>query len=141
LASNALWSLGTDAAATLFAGGSRRAAASAARSGYEQSVAIYRQTVLTAFQQVEDALSNLRILAQQAIAEQAAVKDASQAVQIALNEYQAGTQAYTTVVTAQVTLLTDQQAALAVQQGRLLASIALIQGLGGGWQRVDLPKP
>lgn len=139
-ASNAVWSLGTDAAATLFEGGSRRAAVSAARSGYEQSVAIYRQTVLTAFQQVEDALSNLRILAQQAEAEQAAVKDATQAVQIALNEYQAGTQAYTTVVTAQVTLLTDQQAALAVQQGRLLASIALIQGLGGGWQRADLPQ-
>jgi NodT family efflux transporter outer membrane factor (OMF) lipoprotein len=139
-ASNALWSLGTDAAATLFEGGSRRAAVSAAWSGYEQSVAIYRQTVLTAFQQVEDALSNLRILAQQAEAEQAAVKDARQAVQIALNEYQAGTQAYTTVVTAQITLLADQQAALAVQQGRLLASIALIQGLGGGWQRADLPN-
>jgi NodT family efflux transporter outer membrane factor (OMF) lipoprotein len=140
-ASNALWSLGTDATATLFEGGSRRAAVSAARSGYAQSVAVYRQTVLTAFQQVEDALSNLRILAQQAKAQQAAVKDARQAVQIALNEYQAGTQAYTTVVTAQVTLLTDQQAALAVQQGRLLASIALIQGLGGGWQRADLPTP
>jgi outer membrane protein TolC len=72
-------------------------------------------------------------LARQAKAEDAAVNDAQQAVQIALNEYQAGTQDYTTVVTAQVTLLTDQQAALAVEQGRLLASIALIQGLGGGW--------
>lgn len=58
-------------------------------------------------------------------------------MQIALNEYQAGTQAYTTVVTAQVTLLTDRQA---VQQGRLLASIALVQALGGGWQASDLPK-
>jgi len=132
-ASNALWSLGADATGTLFKGGSRRAAVSAARAGYEKSVADYRQTVLTAFQQVEDALSNLRILARQAKAEDAAVNDAQQAVQIALNEYQAGTQDYTTVVTAQVTLLTDQQAALAVEQGRLLASIALIQGLGGGW--------
>jgi hypothetical protein len=104
LASNALWSLGTDAAATLFEGGSRSAAVAAARPGYAQSLAVYRQTVLTAFQQVEDALSNLRILAHQAKAEQAAVKDAGRAVQIALNEYQAGTLAYTMVVTAHVTL-------------------------------------
>lgn len=139
--SNAVWSLGSSAAGSLFEGGSRRAAVAAAQSGYQASVANYRQTVLTAFEQVEDALSKLRILAQQARKEQAAVRDAERAMRIALNEYQAGTQAYTAVVTAQVTLLSDRQTALAVQQDRLLASIALIQALGGGWQSSDLSNP
>jgi NodT family efflux transporter outer membrane factor (OMF) lipoprotein len=138
--SNALWSLGANASATLFEGGTRDATVNAAALTYQQSVATYRQTVLTAFQQVEDELSNLRILAEQARTEQAAVTDAARAVQIALNEYEAGTQAYTTVVTAQTTLLGDQQTALTIQQNRLVASIALIQALGGGWQNRDLPK-
>lgn len=139
-ASNALWSLGSSASETLFNGGARSATVAAAKFGYQNSVATYRQTVLTAFQQVEDDLSNLRILAQQAQVEQAAVNDAARAVQIALNEYQAGTQSYTTVVSAQATLFNDQQTALNVQQSRLLASILLIQALGGGWQTSDLPK-
>jgi NodT family efflux transporter outer membrane factor (OMF) lipoprotein len=139
--SNALWSLGANASATLFEGGTRDATLQAAKFTYLESVATYRQTVLTAFQQVEDALSDLRILAQQAQTEQAAVTDAQQAAQIAVNEYEAGTQAYTTVVTAQATLLGDQQTALTVQQDRLNASIALIEALGGGWQRGDLPNP
>jgi NodT family efflux transporter outer membrane factor (OMF) lipoprotein len=139
-ASNELWSLGADATATLYEGGTRQAAVEAATFTYQQSIATYRQTVLTAFQQVEDALSDLRILAQQAQVEQAAVADAAQAVRIALNEYQAGTQAYTTVVTAQATLLTDQETALSVQENRLGASIALVEALGGGWQTSDLPK-
>jgi NodT family efflux transporter outer membrane factor (OMF) lipoprotein len=138
--SNALWSLGSDASATLFDGGTRSATVKAAEFGYQNSVATYRQAVLTAFQQVEDELSNLRILAEQARIEQAAVADAARAVQIALNEYKAGTQSYTTVVTAQTTLLSSQQTALTVQQNRLLSSISLIQALGGGWQVADLPK-
>jgi NodT family efflux transporter outer membrane factor (OMF) lipoprotein len=137
--SNSLWSLGANATDTLFEGGARVGAVRAAAFGYVLSIADYRQTVLTAFQQVEDQLSNLRILAEQAQAEQAAVTDAARAVRIALNEYQAGTQAYTTVVTAQVTLFNDQQSVLTVQQDRLLASISLIQALGGGWRRADLP--
>ena len=140
-AGNSLWSLGTSASGTLFDGGSRNAAVSAAKAGYEQSVATYRQTVLTAFQQVEDALSSLRILAEQAETEKATVRDAERGAQIALDEYQAGTQAYTTVVTAQVTLLSSRQAELAVQQNRLLASISLIQAMGGGWKNTDIPKP
>jgi NodT family efflux transporter outer membrane factor (OMF) lipoprotein len=132
--SNALWSLGTNASETLFEGGTRTATVEAAEFAYDESVATYRQTVLSAFQAVENDLSDLRILAEQAIVEQAAVNDAQRAVRIALNEYEAGTQAYTTVVTAQATLLTDQENALTVQQNRLLASISLIQDLGGGWQ-------
>jgi NodT family efflux transporter outer membrane factor (OMF) lipoprotein len=138
--SNSLWSLGADASETLYEGGTRSAEIGAAKFTYDESVASYRQTVLTAFQQVEDALSDLRILGQQAQVEQAAVADAAQAVQIALNEYEAGTAAYTTVVTAQATLLADQETALTVQENRLEASIALIEALGGGWQTKDLPK-
>jgi NodT family efflux transporter outer membrane factor (OMF) lipoprotein len=139
--SNALWSLGTDASETLFEGGTRTATVKAAEFGYDESVATYRQTVLSAFQDVEDDLSNLRILAEQAQSLQAAVTDASRAVQIALNEYEAGTQAYTTVVTAQATLLADQESALTVQQNRLLASISLIQDLGGGYEAVPEAAP
>jgi NodT family efflux transporter outer membrane factor (OMF) lipoprotein len=132
-ASNMLWSLGVDASETLFEGGTRGAAVQAARFGYDESVQNYRQTVLSAFQDVEDDLSNLRILAAQAQVEAQAVADAQREVQITLNEYQAGTVNYTTVVTAQVTLLQDQQQALTVQQDRLLASIALFEDLGGGF--------
>jgi len=138
--SNALWSLGADAAGTLFQGGTRSATVQAAEFAYDESVANYRQTVLTAFQDVENDLSDLRILAQQAQAEQAAVTDAAKAVQIALNEYEAGTVAYTTVATAQLTLLGDQQAALTVQQDRLLASVSLFEDLGGGFTMNNLPS-
>ncbi len=113
----------------------------AARATYDQSVAVYRQTVLTAFQQVEDALSSLRILEQQAAAQAIAVDSARQAVQATLNGYRAGTVAYTSVITEQTTLLTDQQAALAIQQSRLVASVALIEALGGGWSTTALPDP
>ena len=124
---------------TLFEGGTRSASVAAARDFYDQSLETYRQTVLTAFQDVENDLSNLRILAQQAQVEAAAVADAQRALQITLNEYQAGTVTYTTVVTAQLTLLSDQEAALTVQQDRLLASVSLFQDLGGGFQAQDLP--
>jgi NodT family efflux transporter outer membrane factor (OMF) lipoprotein len=137
--SNALWSLGADASFTLFEGGTRSATVLAAEFAYDQSVADYRQTVLSAFQDVENDLSNLRILAQQAAAEQAAVSDAGRALQISLNEYQAGTTAYTAVVTAQLTLLGDQETALSVQQDRLLASVSLIEDLGGGFTASALP--
>ena len=138
--SNALWSLGANLSGTLFEGGTRSASVLAAEYGYDEAVANYRETVLTAFQQIEDQLSNLRILADQGQAETAAVRDAAQSVQIALNEYQAGTQAYTTVVTAQVTLLSDQQTLLTVEEDRLLASVALIQALGGGFEATKLPS-
>jgi NodT family efflux transporter outer membrane factor (OMF) lipoprotein len=137
--SNALWSLGASASGTLFEGGTRSAAVQAAEFKYDQSVATYRQTVLTAFQDVEDDFSNARILAQQAQAEGAAVRDATRAVQIALNEYEAGTQPYTTVVTAQLTLLGDQESQLSVQQDRLLAAVSLYEDMGGGFDAAQLP--
>jgi NodT family efflux transporter outer membrane factor (OMF) lipoprotein len=138
-ASNRFWSLGASGAETLFEGGLRAADVAAARATYDASVASYRQTVLTAFQQVEDALSNLRILEQQARAEAVAVNSARRAVTATLNAYRAGTIAYTSVITQQALLLSDQQAALSVQQSRLVASVALIEALGGGWSSTDLP--
>ena len=137
--SHSVWSLGASATETVFSGGARSAAVAAARATYDQSVATYRQTVLTGFQQVEDALSNLRILEQQAAAEAIAVDSARRAVDVTLNEYRAGTVAYTSVITEQTLLLTDQQAALSVQQSRLVASVALIEALGGGWSSAALP--
>jgi NodT family efflux transporter outer membrane factor (OMF) lipoprotein len=138
-ASNRVWSLGASASETLFQGGTLTGQVAVARANYDGQVAAYRQTVLTAFQNVEDGLSDLRILEQQAVAEDAAVKAAYQAVQIALNEYQAGTQAYTTVVTAQTTALSNAQTALNVQMNRLVDAVALVEALGGGWSSAQLP--
>jgi NodT family efflux transporter outer membrane factor (OMF) lipoprotein len=139
-ASNQVWSLMASASQTLLSGGQRSAAVAAARAAYDQSVANYRETVLAAFQNVEDELASLRILGQQIGVDQAAVQAAQQAVEITLNEYQAGTVSYTTVITAQVTLLTDQETALLVQETRLIASVALVQALGGGWETSQLPS-
>ncbi|HEX4259824.1 MAG TPA: efflux transporter outer membrane subunit, partial [Acetobacteraceae bacterium] len=137
--SNRVWSLGAAASETLFEGGLRPAAVQAARANYDAAVASYRQTVLTAFQQVEDELAALRILKHQAAAEATAVTAAQQALDVTLNEYTAGTVAYTSVITQQELLLTDQQTALSIQQSRLLASVALVQALGGGWNTAQLP--
>ena len=140
-AANRVWSLGATASQVLYEGGFRSAAVEAARAGYDTAVASYRQTVLTAFQQVEDELSNLRILQDQARAEDTSVAVARRAVDVTLNEYRAGTVAYTSVVTQQTLLLAAEQAALTVRQNRLVASVALIQALGGGWTARDLPPP
>jgi outer membrane protein TolC len=134
-ASNRVWSAAASGNQVLLDGGARSAAVAAARAAYEQSVANYRQTVLAAFQDVENALSSLNILADQAEAEARAVALARQGVEIALHEYEAGTQAYTTVVTAQATALTNEEIALQIAAGRLTASVALLRALGGGWVR------
>jgi NodT family efflux transporter outer membrane factor (OMF) lipoprotein len=139
-ASNRVWEAGASANQLLFDGGGRSAAVAAARAAHEQSVANYRHTVLAAFQDVENALSTLRILADQAEAQARAVALARQGVEIALHEYEAGTQAYTTVVTAQATALTNEETALQIAAGRLTASVALLKALGGGWERRMLPQ-
>jgi NodT family efflux transporter outer membrane factor (OMF) lipoprotein len=136
---NRVWSLGAAASEPVFEGGLRLATVAAARAGYDAAVAAYRQTVLTAFQQVEDNLAALRILEEQAAAADAAVAAAQRAVDVTLNAYRAGTVVYTAVITEQTLLLADQQTALAIQQSRLVAAVALIEALGGGWQATDLP--
>jgi NodT family efflux transporter outer membrane factor (OMF) lipoprotein len=138
-AGNRIWSLGAAGSETLFDGGQRSAAVAATRATYDATVASYRQTVLTAFQGVEDALSDLRILEQQARAEALAVQSTQRAVAATLNQYRAGTVPYTSVITEQTLLLADQQSALSIQQSRLVDSVALIEALGGGWSHTDLP--
>jgi NodT family efflux transporter outer membrane factor (OMF) lipoprotein len=136
---NRVWSLGAAADETIFEGGLRSAQIAAARANYDQAVAVYRQTVLTAFQQVEDALAALRIFENQAAAEAVAIDAATRAVAVLMNEYRAGTVVYTSVITEQEQLLTDEQQAVTVLQNRLVASVSLIQALGGGWNAAELP--
>ncbi len=135
-----VWSLGPQLALTVFDAGARSAQVQAARASYDESVADYRETVLTAFQQVEDELAALRILEEQAKVQDAAVKEAEEAAQLILNQYKAGTIDYTSVVTAQATALGDEETALNVLESRLTASVALIQALGGGWEGSQLPS-
>jgi NodT family efflux transporter outer membrane factor (OMF) lipoprotein len=139
-ASSQVWSLGASASETVFSGGERPAAISAARSAYDGSVATYRQTVLSAFQQVEDELVALHVYQQQLDAEVEAVRLARQAVDVTLNQYRAGTQTYTAVITAENTLLSDQQTELTVRQNLVVASVTLIEAIGGGFNATDLPK-
>ncbi|MDA8232576.1 MAG: efflux transporter outer membrane subunit [Magnetospirillum sp.] len=136
---NRVWSVGPQLAETLFDGGLRNAQVEEARAAYDQEVALYRQTVLTGFQQVEDQLAGLRILAQQAEVEAAAVEAAQRAESMILNQYEAGTVAYTSVITAQTAALANEQTAITVLGSRLTSTVGLIQALGGGWDAASLP--
>jgi NodT family efflux transporter outer membrane factor (OMF) lipoprotein len=137
-APNNLWSFGGSATDTLLDFGARPAQVRQARAAYDATVANYRQTVLTAFAQVEDELATLRILEQQVRVQEQTVKDAKLAVQLTLNQYKAGTVAYTSVITAQTTALSDAQTLLTIRQNRLVASVNLIEALGGGWNASSL---
>ena len=137
--SHEVWSLGAAAAQPIFNGGLTSAQVDVARAVYWQSVANYRQTVLTAFQQVEDELAAIRILTQQLGVERQAVAAAREAVDIYLNQYRAGTVSFTTVVTAEAILLGDEEAELTTRQNLFLASVSLIEALGGGWDATLIP--
>ena len=137
-ASNALWSVGGTLVQTVFDAGLRSAQVQAAKAIYDQTVANYRQTVLIGFQQVEDELAALTILAQQAQVEANTVRLAREAERLTLNQYQQGTIPYTTVITAQTTRLSNEQTALGIMQSRLIASVTLVQALGGGWSAAQL---
>jgi NodT family efflux transporter outer membrane factor (OMF) lipoprotein len=138
-ASSKVWSLGSDLVQTVFDAGTRNAQLEQARDIYDQTVAQYRQTVLTAFQQVEDALAALRILSEQLRAQDRAVASARQAERIIDNQYRAGTVAYTAVIVAETTALNDAVTAINIRESRLTASVSLIEALGGGWQSALLP--
>ena len=138
-ASGESWSFGANLVETVFEAGLRNAQVRAASAVFDQDLALYRQTVLAAFQQVEDQLAALRILAAEQQVQDQAVAAAYEAMRIINNQYLAGTQAYTAVVVAQQTALTDAETALTIRQNRLLASASLIQALGGGWSTQELP--
>lgn len=138
--SNSLWSYGASVAETIFDAGARRARVNQAKAAHDQTVAQYREVVLTALQNVEDDLAATRVLAQQSDLRHQASAAADQAEQIILNQYKAGTVDYTVVVTAQSAAF---QARLAVAQTavqRQTTAVALIQSLGGGWQAGTGPR-
>jgi len=138
-AASSLWSFGASASETLIDFGARDAATEEARANFDASVAVYRQTVLTAFQNVEDNLVAQRILVDQEKQQDQATKDARKTEQITLNQYKEGIVPYNNVLTAQIVTLTDEQNSLTVLSDRLAASVALIEALGGGWDEKQLP--
>lgn len=140
-ASNSLWTVGPAVAETIFDAGAREAAEEQAEATYAQTVALYRQTVLTSFQQVEDELAAQRILGEQAQVQTATVTDARKAEDLTLNQYKEGIIPYNTVLTAQIQTLTSEENALSVEDSRLDASVALIQALGGGWDMSQINAP
>jgi len=127
------WSIGTAIAETLFDGGLRRAQSDQAIAAYDASVADYRQTVLSAFQQVEDGLATLRILEQEAEVQGEAVTLAEQALALALNQYKAGTVNYLSVAVVQASALANQRTAVDILSRRVSASVQLVTAVGGGW--------
>ncbi len=137
-ASSTFWSLGANVAETLLDFGARHARVQEAKAAYDQAVAQYRQTVLAAFQEVEDDLAADRVLGQEIPYRLQASQAADQSEQIALNQYRAGTTDYTTVVVAQATALSARQSLLTTQSSRVAAATQLITALGGGW---DVTQP
>lgn len=133
-ASSLVWALGASLAQTVFDAGATRARVSGAKAGLEEAAARYRQTVLTAFQDVEDQLVALRVLDQQQALRQQAWQAAELVEQQVLNRYQAGLVSYTEVVTAQASAASARRALIQVQTDRQVAAVALVQGLGGGWK-------
>lgn len=136
-----VWSLGATLAQTVFDGGLRRARDAQATAVYDQAVAGYKQTVLSAFQQVEDNLAILRILEQEADLQADAVKAAQLAERLALSQYRAGTATYLNVVTAQTLALSNQRTAVQLRGRQLAASVSLIAATGGGWNANDQSAP
>jgi NodT family efflux transporter outer membrane factor (OMF) lipoprotein len=140
LAPSRFWSLGAALAAPLFDGGARSAATEEARAAYDEQVALYRQTVLAGFQEVEDNLAALRILGEEARVQDEVVQGARRNVELTLNQYNAGTVSYLNVIVAQATLLQNERTAAQLLGRRLTASINLVRAAGGGWTAEELPR-
>lgn len=134
-----LWSVGAQLAETLFDGGKRRAQVKVTQAAYDTTVANYKETVLTGFQQVEDALADLRILANETEIVNRAIVAAQQSLDISTIQYRGGLVNYLQVITAQTTLLQNQRDNVDLRTRQLLASVSLIQSLGGGWSSSQLP--
>jgi NodT family efflux transporter outer membrane factor (OMF) lipoprotein len=133
------WSLGPTLAQTLFEAGGRKAVTEQALAAYDGTAAAYRQSVLTAFQEVEDNLSALRILEQEAQQQQLAVDSAALTTELSLNQYKGGITTYLQVITAQAIELGDRRTAVDLVTRRMVASVGLIQAIGGGWDATKLP--
>jgi NodT family efflux transporter outer membrane factor (OMF) lipoprotein len=134
------WSLGPQLAETILDFGKRRGTLQESQAAYDAAVANYRQTVLAAFQQVEDNLAALRILEEQAGAEDRAVSAAKLSLDVTTDQFKYGVNDYLEVLTAQATLLNDQVTATGILTSRMLASVMLVEALGGGWDASQLPS-
>src|SRR4029077_1646002 len=139
-AASRFWSVGGSISETVFDGGLRRAQTDFARAAYDATVATYRETVLTAFQGVEDNLAALRILEDESRVQDEAVKAAGRSVFLTINQYQAGTVSYLNVVTAQTIALNDEITAIQILGQRMTAAVLLVQALGGSWNASELPS-
>ena len=135
------FSVGPSVAETIFDGGLRRATVQQYQAMYNQTVATYRLTVLTAFQQVEDNLAALRLLSQEIQQQDTAVKSAEQTLVLATDRYRLGIDPYLNVITAQTSLLSNQQTAVTLRMQQMTASVQLIEALGGGWDASQMPSP
>jgi NodT family efflux transporter outer membrane factor (OMF) lipoprotein len=134
------WSIGTAISELVFEGGLRRAQTAQARAAYDATVASYRETVLTGFQEVEDNLAALRILEEEAQVQDEAVKAAQQSVTITTNQYKAGTVSYLNVIVTQTIALNNRRTAIDILGRRMTASVLLVKALGGGWNASALPS-
>ncbi len=134
------WAVGPSLAETLFDAGRRRAGSDAAIAAYDASVATYRQTALTAFQQVEDNLAALRVLEHEEKQQRDAVAASQESLQLFINRYEGGVDNYLQVITAQTTTLTNERYEIDIQRRRMDASVLLIKALGGGWDISNLPS-
>ena len=137
---NRFWSLGPALAETIFDGGARSAQVNRAWALNDQAVANYRQTVLSAFQSVEDNLASLRILSEEVLQQRAAAEASRRAVELSVVRYRNGVDSYVNVITAQNAFLNSRQAELQVELRRLVASVSLVNNLGGGWSSSPLAK-
>ena len=133
------WAVGAQASQIIFDGGLYRAELHQYEAAYNADVALYRQTALTAFQQVEDGLAATRIYSQQILRQQDAVKSSQEFLNLETQRYQTGVDPYVDVVTAQTTLLADQQTLNALQVSQMMSAVELVQALGGGWDISQLP--
>jgi NodT family efflux transporter outer membrane factor (OMF) lipoprotein len=140
-ASSRYWSMGPGVSETIYDGGLRRATVNQYIATYNGDLAAYRQTVLTAFQQVEDYLAAVRILSQQIKRQQEAVDSSKIYVKLEQSRYDMGIDPYIDLESAQVTLLSNMQTLADIQIQQMTASVELIQALGGGWDRTQLPTP
>ncbi len=136
---SALWSVGASTLETVFDAGRRRAISDQARASSDGTVASYQQAVLTAFQEVEDSLSDLRVLDEEARTQDAAVAAAERSLDQSVNRYKGGLDNYLTVITAQSVALSNQRTAVNLLTRRMTSSVLLVKALGGGWDVSKLP--
>jgi NodT family efflux transporter outer membrane factor (OMF) lipoprotein len=139
--SGRVWSLGAGLGETIFDAGQRKATVQQFQAEYDSTVARYRQTVLAAFQQVEDEMATLRILARQIEQEETVVKSSERYLALATERYKLGIDSYLNVITAQTTYLVNRETLVNLRTQQIAASVQLVEAVGGGWDVSQTPTP